>query len=79
MRLLQPQVVLVKNEDNEKLYASVLDIYRPIIVNKSVSSVPSGLATDEAYATNIFLMRSMQVKLFNIVSLILIRMVRMNF
>ena len=42
-----------KKEDNEKLYASVLDIYRPIIVNKSVSSVPSGLATDEAYATNI--------------------------
>ena len=28
-------------------------MYRPIIVNKSVSSVPSSLATDEAYATNI--------------------------
>ena len=41
-----------KKEDNEKLYASVLDIYRPIIVNKSVSSVPSGLSTDEAYAVN---------------------------
>ena len=42
-----------KKADNEKLYASVLDMYRPIIVNKSVSSVPSSLATDEAYATNI--------------------------
>mgnify|MGYP006974989646 FL=1 len=42
-----------KKVDNEKLYASVLDMYRPIIVNKSVSSVPSSLATDEAYATNI--------------------------
>lgn len=42
-----------KKEDNEKLYASVLDVYRPIIVNKSLSSVPSGLSTDEAYATNI--------------------------
>jgi len=42
-----------KKADNEKLYTSVLDMYRPIIVNKSVSSVPGSLATDEAYATNI--------------------------
>lgn len=36
----------------DELYASVLDLYRPIAINGDTSVVPSNLSSDEAYATS---------------------------
>ena len=36
----------------DELYASVLDLYRPIVLNSDTSAVPSNLSTEEAYATS---------------------------
>ena len=36
----------------DELYASVLDLYRPIALNSDTSAVPSNLSTEEAYATS---------------------------
>ena len=36
----------------DELYASVLDLYRPIALNGDTSAVPSNLSTEEAYSTN---------------------------
>ena len=36
----------------DELYASVLDLYRPIALNGDTSAVPSDLSSDEAYATS---------------------------
>ena len=36
----------------DELYASVLDLYRPIAINGDTSAVPSNLSSDEAYATS---------------------------
>ncbi|MFR3849935.1 MAG: hypothetical protein ACLTYH_05655 [Streptococcus salivarius] len=36
----------------DELYASVLDLYRPIALNSDTSAVPSNLSTEEAYSTN---------------------------
>lgn len=36
----------------DELYASVLDLYRPIALNGDTSAVPSNLSTEEAYATS---------------------------
>lgn len=36
----------------DELYASVLDLYRPIALNGDTSAVPGDLSSDEAYATS---------------------------
>ena len=36
----------------DELYASVLDLYRPIALTGDTSAVPSNLSTEEAYSTN---------------------------
>ena len=36
----------------DELYASVLDLYRPIALNGDTSAVPNNLSTEEAYSTN---------------------------
>ena len=36
----------------DELYASVLDLYRPIALNGDTSAVPSNLSTEESYSTN---------------------------
>lgn len=36
----------------DELYASVLDLYRPIALNGDTSAIPSNLSTEEAYSTN---------------------------
>ena len=36
----------------DELYASVLDLYRPIALNGDTSAVPSNLSTEEAYSAN---------------------------
>ena len=36
----------------DELYALVLDLYRPIALNRDTSAVPSNFSTEEAYSTN---------------------------